>query len=130
MIEIECGELTTDEQLALAASISDALAGKALALVNGARIVIDEISGSGPRPADIEALARNFVTRRKDAKFYSLEWKGSTLVVHSPDPLSRSRARKDARLPDNLLMCPFCPFVTPYQEAYNVHVRSHGFGVA
>jgi len=127
MVEVDCSELTADEQLALASSISDSLAGRTLALVSDTKIVFDNLSGPAISQSEIEAQVRTFVSRRKDAKLYSLEWKGEVMVIHSPDPLVRSRGRMEGRLPDNLMMCPFCSFVTPYQEAYNVHVRSHGF---
>jgi hypothetical protein len=45
MIEVDCSELTQEEQRALAASISDELQGESLALVKGSSIVIDRISG-------------------------------------------------------------------------------------
>ncbi len=41
MISIDCSELSADEKLALASSISDALAGVALALIRGESIVFD-----------------------------------------------------------------------------------------
>jgi hypothetical protein len=127
VLEVECKELTLDEQLALASSFSDSLAERALALVSDSKIVFDSLSGPALEHSEVEALARGFVSKRKDAELYSFEWNGEVMVIHSPDPLVRSRSRKVATLPDNLLMCPFCSFVTPYQEAYNVHVRSHGF---
>jgi hypothetical protein len=129
MFEIECKELTLDDQLALAASISEVPAGGAIALVSDTKIRLDALSASGLRPAEIEKLVRAFISKRKDSEHYSIEWKGETLAIHSPDPLARSRGRKVGQLPDNVLACPFCPFVTQYQEAYNVHVRSHGVGV-
>jgi hypothetical protein len=129
MIEIECKELTLDEQLALAGSLSDSLAGEALALVSDTRIRFDDLSGREVEPARVEALVRDFISKRKDAKLYSLEWSGETMTVHTPDPLVRSRGRRVGQLPDNVMMCPFCSFVTPYQELYNVHMRSHGFGI-
>jgi hypothetical protein len=129
MIEVECKELTLDEQLALAASLSDSLAGRAIALVSDSRIRMDTISKSGLEPSQVERIVLAFISKRRDARLYSFDWSGETMTIHSPDPLARSRGRKVSQLPDNVMICPFCPFVTPYQEAYNVHVRSHGFGV-
>jgi len=127
MLELDCHELTLDEQLALASSISDSLAGRALALVSDSKIVFDTLSGSTLRPDEVETALRAFISRRKDAALYSVEGNGETLTVHSPDPLARGHGRKEGQLPGNLLMCPFCPFITQYQETYNIHVRSHGF---
>lgn len=127
MITIDCHELTLDEQLALAAAISDGLRGKALALIQDSKIVIDPLKSDETAPAEVEAITRHFVSRRKDAGHYAIERDGDSLIVRTPDPLSRGRGRKRAQLPGNLLQCPFCFFVTPYQELYNIHVRSHGF---
>ena len=126
MIEIDCSEMTLDEQLALSASISDGLAGKGIALLNGNRVMIDPLGGE-VSALEILALVQGFVSRRKDARYYSVETKGEKLAVHTPDPLSRSRGSRVAGLPGNLLKCPHCSFVTPYQELYNVHLRSHYF---
>jgi len=130
LIEVDCSELTVDEQIALASAISDGLGGRGMALVKDAKVVLDTISGN-VSTGDVLALVRNFVTRRKDAESYSVETKGDEIIVHTPDPLARSRGRRDTGqlLPPNLLKCPFCSFVTPYQEYYNIHVRSHGFGI-
>jgi len=120
--------MTVDEQIALASAISDGLSGRGMALVKDAMIVIDTISGK-ISAGDVLELVRNFVTKRKDAQNYSVESEDDRIIVHTPDPLARSRGRRDTGqlLPPNLLKCPFCSFVTPYQELYNVHVRSHGF---
>ena len=128
MTQVEGSEMTVDEQLALASAISDGLAGRAVALINGTRIVLDEVQGKAD-PAEVERIARDFASRRKDPQEWSVEASGSSIVVRSADPLSRSRGRRDTGqlLPDNLFKCPFCPFVTPYEELYVVHYRSHGF---
>ncbi|MDE1854170.1 MAG: hypothetical protein KGI38_10575 [Thaumarchaeota archaeon] len=34
---------------------------------------------------------RSFVSKRKEAQHYSIEEKGGCIVVHTPDPLVRSR---------------------------------------
>lgn len=130
MIEVDCREMAVDEQIALASAISDGLGGRAVALVKDAMIVIDALSGTVPA-SEVLPLVRDFVSKRKDAQHYSVELKEGIIFVHTPDPLARSRGRKDTGqlLPPNLLKCPFCSFVTPYQELYFVHVRAHGFGV-
>ena len=126
MIQIDCKEMTLDDQLALASAVSDGVSGRALGLVKDASIVVDSIS-----PVTVEeilAIVRSFVSKRKDARNYSVVAERDRIMVHTPDPLSRSRGRKDtgSMLPPNVLKCPFCGFVTPYEEAYNVHFRSHG----
>ena len=126
MMTIDCHEITLDEQLALASAISDGLRGKAVALIRDDRIVIDSAGKEKTEPSEVEAIARFFVSRRKDGQHYSVEREGESFAIHSPDPLVRARGRKKAQLPGNLSQCPFCPFVTPYQELYIIHVRSHG----
>ncbi|MDG6988530.1 MAG: hypothetical protein JRN21_04305 [Nitrososphaerota archaeon] len=129
MIDIDCSEMTVDEQLSLASAVSDGLAGRGVALVKDDRVVVDQIAGK-VTPGEVAELAKAFASRRKDPQHYAVETSGEHVVVHTPDPLSRRRGRKDTGqlLPDNLFKCPFCPFVTPYEEAYVVHYRSHGFG--
>lgn len=127
MIRVDCGEMTLDEQLALAAALSDSLAGRGVALVKDSSIVLDELS-----PVSLDEVAgvcRGFTSKRSEAGEYSVEERKDVVVIHTPDPLARSRGRKDAGqlLPDNLFKCPFCPFVTPHEELYVVHCRSHGF---
>jgi hypothetical protein len=130
LIEVDCKEMSVDEQIALASAISDGLGGRAVALVKDTKVVLDSLSGQISAD-DVLALVRSFVSKRKDAQVYSVEVVGDEITVHTPDPLSRSRGRRDTGqlLPPNLLKCPFCSFVTPYQELFYVHVRAHGFGI-
>ena len=129
MIQVECKEMTLDDQLALAAAISDGLEGRGVALVKDDKIVLDTMANT-ITPGEVISIVRAFVSRRKDSQHYTIDSKGDDILVHTPDPLARSRGRKDSGqwLPDNLLKCPWsgCGFVTPYQELYNIHVRSHG----
>ncbi|MDG6909411.1 MAG: hypothetical protein JRN08_03490 [Nitrososphaerota archaeon] len=128
MIKVDCSEMTLDDQLALASAISDGLGGRAFAFVKDDRLALDTVSGK-VTTGEVAAIVRGFVSKRKDARYYSVELDGDEVRVHTPDPLARSRGRKDTGqlLPENLLKCPFCNFVTPYQELYDVHFRSHGF---
>ena len=124
---IDCGELTMDEELALAAAISDSLKGEGVALVNGEKIVFDSFREAQLDEKAIESVVKEFVAHRKVHEFYSVERVDDSLIVHSADPVAASRRRTTEKLPPNLLKCPFCSFVTPYQELYIVHTRSHGF---
>ena len=130
MIEIDCREMTLDDQLALASAVSDGLGGRAVALVKDDKLALDTMSNK-VSVGEVEGVVRGFLSKRKEAEHYSVEADGDEIVVHSPDPLARSRGRKDTGqlLPDNLLKCSYCAFITPYQELYDVHVRSHLFGV-
>jgi hypothetical protein len=130
LIEIDCSEMTLDEQFALASTISESLAGRAVGLIRDTKIVLDTISGSVSL-GDVQHVVAEFVSKRKESQYYSVEVKGGDIiVVHSADPLARSRGRRDPgqMLPPNLLKCPFasCGFVTPYRELYDIHVKSHG----
>ena len=120
--------MSLDEQLALASAISERLAGRAVGLIKDANIVLDTISGEVSL-REVRQIVAEFVSKRKEAQFYSLETKGETIIVHTPDPMARSRGRRDSGqiLPPNLLKCPFasCGFVTPYREVYDVHVKAH-----
>jgi hypothetical protein len=116
-----------DEELALAGEITESLRGAAIALPKGEKIVIDSITGPPPDVRLVEAAVEDFVRRRRDAADYSVEMRGDTIVVHSPDPIAASHRARPERLPPNLFKCPFCPFVTPYEELYVVHYRSHGY---
>jgi hypothetical protein len=126
MITIDCHEFTLDEQLALATAISDGLRGKALALIQDSKIVIDPIGKDRTELDEVKTLTRFFLSRRKDAQHNSVERDGNFLLTHSPDPPARTRGRKRTQLPGNLLQCPFCGFITSNQGPYDIHVRSHG----
>jgi len=129
MITIDCHELTVDEQLALAAAISDGLMGRALALVKDTQIVLDPLLNQDPDSSEVATVIRGFLSKRKEAEHYSFETDGERFVVHSADPLARARGRKTMSLPANVLKCPWCGFVTQYQEMYTVHVRAHAVGL-
>jgi hypothetical protein len=127
MVTIDCSELTDDEMLALASAISDTFEGKALSLTQDRDIVIDEISAGVVTLSGIRSLVEDFISRRKDSQYYSIEVDGDLLIVHSADPvkaLSRIRRRE---LPSNLKKCPFCGFLSQYDEEMMVHIRVHGF---
>jgi len=125
--EIDCTELTADEQLALAGEVTGALDGKGIALAKGRKIVLDNLSGADLDERTVEAAVSDFISRRKDASHYSVERAGDRIIVHSPDPIAASHSSRLQGLPPNLMKCPFCSFVTPYEELYVVHYRSHGF---
>ncbi len=129
MTVIDCKELSADERIALASAISDELAGKALALIKGDDLVLDELEKENVEMGTLDAIVRRFVSRRRDGGHYSVEMKGDRIVVHSADPIAAKRERRQSELPPNLKKCPFCFFVTPYEELYIVHVRAHGAGV-
>ena len=128
MVEVDCSEMTVDEQIALASAISEGLTGRAVGLIKDAKIVLDTFGGK-VSASDVQQIVAQFVSKRKEAQLYSVEADGGHIVVHTPDPLVRSRGRKDTgqMLPPNLLKCPFasCGFVTQYRELYDVHVKSH-----
>jgi hypothetical protein len=128
MIVIDCSELSADEKLALAAQISDDMSGSVLALVKGRDIVLDALSSEKPELSRVKAVVADFVSRRRDGSNYSMEASGDRIVVHSADPIPALRKERQNELPPNLRQCPYCAFVTEYEELYTVHVRAHGVG--
>jgi len=129
VLKIDCSELSADEKLALASEISDALEGRALALAKLDSIVFDVLSGERLTVDALQPIVSDFVSRRKEAEYYSTEVRGETIVVHSADPIAASRRKKENTLPPNLRQCPYCSFITQYEEEYTVHMRAHLFGV-
>jgi ribosomal protein S12 methylthiotransferase accessory factor YcaO len=129
LTEVDCRELTADEQIALAGAITDALRGSGIALVKGRKIVLDRLSGAQLDLHAVDSAIAGFIRRRKDASHYSIERQGDRIVVHSPDPIAGARAGKHEGLPPNLFKCPYCAYATPYEEAYEVHYKSHLFAV-
>jgi len=129
VLQIDCSELSADEKLALASEISDVLEGRALALVKLESIVFDQLSGEKISVETLQPIVSDFVSRRKDSQYYSVEVRGETLVVHSADPIAASRRKTEYTLPPNLRQCPYCSFITQYEEEYTVHMRAHLFGV-
>jgi len=126
VILVDCSELSADEKLALASQISDRLEGVAIALVKGENIVLDELSQEKPEPSIVKETVAGFISRRRDAEHYSVEMAGERIIVHSADPISAMGKKAQNQLPPNLKQCPFCGFVTPYEELMIVHVRAHG----
>jgi hypothetical protein len=125
MIEVDCSELTQEEQLALAASILDELLGKSLALVKGNSIVIDWMSGPKLDVAQLMHFVEKFVSRRKDAKYYGVARQEDKVVVHSPDPTAANRTRTNYRLPPGAYQCPACGLILPDEGRYQLHLRTH-----
>ncbi len=97
-----------------------------MALLKDSKVVLDTLSNPEPDPSEVATIVRQFISKRKDAQYYSLEVEGDHLTMRSADPLARSRGRDRAGLPENVWKCPYCGFVTPYEELYVVHVRAHG----
>ena len=129
MLEIDCSELSADEKLALASQISDDLEGRAVALTKIDSIVLDQLTDEKVDLGTLQAIVGSFVSRRKDSQYYSVELDGETIVIHSADPIAASRRKTENTLPPNVKQCPYCAFITEYEEEYVVHVRSHLFGV-
>ncbi|MGD0145577.1 MAG: hypothetical protein ABSB53_01835 [Nitrososphaerales archaeon] len=125
MVEIDCSELTQEEQLALAATISDELQGKSLALVKGNSVVIDRISGPKLDVAQLVHLVEKFVSKRKDADLYSVERQEDKVIVHSPDPLAAESTRTHYRVPPGAYQCPACGLILPDEGRYQIHLRTH-----
>ncbi|MDG6991273.1 MAG: hypothetical protein JRM99_07645, partial [Nitrososphaerota archaeon] len=67
-MQIDCSQMTFDEQLALASALSDGLGGRAVALVKDDKIVFDELSNVSTD--EVLRLTRAFVARKKDASLY------------------------------------------------------------
>jgi hypothetical protein len=129
MLRVDCTELTADEKLALASEISDALGGKAIALSQGDHIVLDQLTDEAVTVDAVQPIVSGFLSRRREGEFYWSEVQGETIVVHSADPIAASHRKPESTLPPNLRQCPYCSFITEYEEEYVVHTRSHLFGV-
>ena len=125
MPEVDCSELTQEEQLALAGSISDELQGRSLALVKDSSIVIDWISGPKLDVAQLVHLVEKFVSKRKDADHYGVERAEDMVVVHSPDPIAANRIRTRYRVPPGAYQCPACGLILPDEGKYQIHLRTH-----
>jgi hypothetical protein len=126
MILVDCSELSSNEKLALASQLSDNLEGVAVALVKGEDIVLDPLPGGRPEPSAVKDSVIDFISRRKDAAHYAVEAAGERIVIRSADPVSASRKKKQNQLPPNLKPCPFCGFVTQYDDLLMLHTRLHG----
>jgi hypothetical protein len=126
MILVDCSELSADEKLALASQLSDKLEGVAVALIKGEDIVLDALSHERLEPSAVKDAVTDFVSRRRDAVHYAVEAAGERISVRSADPVSAMRNKKQNQLPPNLKQCPFCGFVTQYEDLLMHHVRLHG----
>ena len=128
MIVIDCSELSADEKLALARPDIRRHERVDLRLVKGTNIVLDALAREKPELSEVKAAVADFISRRKDESDYSMDVSGDQITVHSADPVAALRKRRQNELPPNLRQCPYCAFVTEYDELYTVHVRAHGVG--
>jgi hypothetical protein len=126
MILVDCSELSANEKLALASQLSDKLEGVAVALVKGEDIVFDALSDERPEPSVVKDSVTDFISRRTDAAHYAVEVAGERIVIHSADPVSAMRKKKQNQLPPNIKQCSFCGFVTQYDDLLMLHTRLHG----
>ena len=125
MIVVDCTELSSDEKLALADAISTGLEGLAFALPKGDSIVLDQLTEEKVDQDRVMPIIKDFFARRKASSDYSAEIKGETIVVHSSDPIAAMQKKRGSQLPPNLYQCPFCPYVTQYEEQSILHSRLH-----
>ena len=124
-MDIDCSELSTDEELALAELLTGSRRGLAVALVNDGKIVFDILEGNGLDEGMVLSAVRDFIARRDNARLYSVERAGGSILVHPPDPVASSKMRRPATMPPNVYECPFCGFITPYKEVYETHSVVH-----
>jgi hypothetical protein len=125
MIKIDCSELTQDEQLALASTISEELQGRSLALVRGSDIVIDRLSGPDLDGPQLVQLVGRFIAKRTDPALYEIESEDDTIMVHGPDPIAAKRSRTVHKVPPGAFQCPACGLLLPDEGRYQTHVRTH-----
>jgi hypothetical protein len=124
---VDCTELSSDEKLALAGQISDALEGVAIALVKDDRIVFD-VFAQDLDPSLVRGAVEKFIARRNESEHYSLEVAGERITVHSADPVAAMKKKAQNKLPPNVHLCHYCAFLTEYEEELTVHERTHLFG--
>jgi hypothetical protein len=123
LIEIDCKEIP-DQILSLATYLGDRNEGEVIPLVKNDRIVLDEVVPGG---LDLDATVRSvgeFISENDLGCTFTVE--KETVVVHSP--VLRKRSKNLNELPPGLLQCPYCSYVTEYQEELTVHTRAHLFG--
>ncbi len=125
MIAIDCAELSTEEMLALAAAIGDKIEGKGVPVIRDNKILIDHFSDAEPTLAETLSTVHDFISRRKDAAYYSTEVDGDTIVVHSPDPLIALQKKSLHRAPPNSFQCPNCGYLASSEDQLTTHMRVH-----
>jgi hypothetical protein len=129
MLRVDCRDLSNDEKAALAGEISDELDGRAIALIKLNSIVFDRLDGSEVTPESILAAVSRFISERTGSVGYSYQLEGDVITVHATIPAHADKQIDRSQLPPNLMQCPYCSFITQYQEEYNVHLRAHLVGV-
>lgn len=125
MIAIDCAELSEEEMLALAAAIGDIIEGKGVPVIHDNKILIDHLSGAEPKLAEALSAVHDFISRRKDAAYYSTEVDGDKIVVHSPDPLNALQKKSLRRTPPNSFQCPNCGYLASNEDQLTMHMRVH-----
>ncbi len=111
--------------LASAAAIGDKIEGKGVPVIRDDKILIDHFSGAEPTLAEALSTVHDFISKRKDAAYYSAEVDGDTIVVHSPDPLNALQKKSLRRAPPNSFQCPNCGYLASSEDQLTMHMRVH-----
>jgi hypothetical protein len=88
---VECRELRTDKELALASASSDSLKRDGIALMNGEKIVFDSFRVGQLDEKVVESVISGFVAHRKKHEQWSVGRAGDSLVRHSAGPVAAAR---------------------------------------
>ena len=129
MLQIDCSELSPDEKLTLASEISDALEGRALALVKLDAIVFDQLSDEKVGVDTLQPIVSDFVSREERLAVLRSGGERGDRDGTFGRPHRGSEEEDRVHPAADLRQCPYCSFITQYEEEYTVHVRAHLFGV-
>src|SRR5215471_1438758 len=105
--------------------ISESLVGKAVALSKGEDLVLDVFPGANVVERDVEKLVREFVSRRKEPDYYSVELDKGRIVVRSQIGFGPRVKKFTNRVPPGVHQCPACGVVLGDEPAYLRHLRIH-----
>ena len=107
----------------LAARLCEKLAANAvIPILNRSQIILDDTSALVP--PKINEIYRRIMMFRSEAKGNVGKMSGAEDEVGIED----EKPRKEEHHPAKFFVCPHCGYITPYEEEYWVHLKTHYLG--
>ncbi|MFQ5920577.1 MAG: hypothetical protein ACE5JV_01000 [Nitrososphaerales archaeon] len=121
MITIDCHDMR-ELKVELAAYISERT--KVVALMKSDEIVLDSLTDDVADVNDVSQHVTAFLAMKDLSKDFLVKVKGKKIIIVSISGRKVTRTDKDLEL----LECPHCGMLSPYEEEMSVHLKAHYIG--
>jgi len=124
MVQVDCTQASGLE-VELASYFSERLKG-VLPLVKRRKVVFDETSsGRGLTTTEVVDVLKSFLAARSLSRDYEIALERDEITLRAQKPSPARKFKGGHRPPPNLHICPHCGYVTPYEDVYWIHVKTH-----